>query len=159
VTETAAEPGAARRARARYATFYAGGMMFGIDVQRVQEVVRHQTITPVPLAPPEVRGLMNLRGQLVTAIDTRIRLGMEPAPRDRDQVSVVIRTEGGAASLLADEAGDVMEAGEDSFEPPPDNLPARQRDLLEGIHKLDGNLLLILSPDRVLDRGLDGKHR
>lgn len=159
MTET--EPAVGRTRSGRFATFHVGEMMFGIGVERVQEVVRFQEITPVPLAPPVIRGLMNLRGQLVTAIDTRVRLNVEAPPSDRPPMNMVIRAADGAVSLLVDEIGDVIEVSEENFEPPPENLPQRHRELLDGIYKLEGKLLLILSPDRVLERETrqDGQHR
>src|SRR3954454_16474957 len=106
----------------QYCTFTVDGHYFGVDVLRVQEVIRAQPMTRVPLAPPVVRGLINLRGQIVTAIDLRRRLGMPDRAADRPPVNVVVRTDDGAVSLLVDEIGDVIAPPEAAFERPPATL-------------------------------------
>ena len=92
----------------QYCTFYLDGHYFGVDVLKVQEVIRYQEMTRVPLAPPVVRGLINLRGQIVTAIDLRRRLDLPDRPADQLPVNVVVQTDDGAVSLLVDEIGDVL---------------------------------------------------
>jgi purine-binding chemotaxis protein CheW len=135
----------------QYCTFHLDGHYFGIDVRQVQEVIRHQKMTRVPLAPAAVRGLINLRGQIVTAIDLRRRLDLPDRPADRLPVNVVVRTDDGAVSLLVDEIGDVLAVPEAVFERPPETLRGPARDLIRGAYKLDGRLLLALDLDRVLD--------
>src|SRR3954469_16736206 len=93
----------------QYCTFYLGAHSFGLDVLKVQEIIRYQEMTRVPLAPPVVRGLINLRGQIVTAIDLRRRLELHDRPADQFPVNVVVYTDDGAVSLLVDEIGDVMD--------------------------------------------------
>src|SRR5579871_2489696 len=136
-----------------YCTFYVDGQYFGLDVLRVQEVIRYQEMTRVPLAPPVVRGLINLRGQIVTAIDLRRRLGLEDRPASQPPVNVVLRTDDGAVSLLVDEIGDVLDAPADLFERPPETLQGVARDLIQGAYKLDGRLLLVLDADKALQVG------
>src|SRR5580704_11458036 len=99
-------------------TFYLDGHYFGLDVLKVQEVIRYQEMTRVPLAPPVVRGLINLRGQIVTAIDLRRRLELSDRPADQLPLNVVVRTDAGAVSFLVDEIGDVLQVSEELFEPP-----------------------------------------
>ena len=138
-------------------TFVVGSVLFGVDVLDVQEVIRHQEMTRVPLAPPEVSGLINLRGQIVTAIDLRRRLRFDDRPVDDDQgppLNVVVRTGDGAVSLLVDEIGDVLEVAEDAFEDAPPTLAGVARDLVAGVYKLDGRLLLVLDIDRAVDLDL-----
>src|SRR6516162_5028936 len=106
----------------QYCTFYADGHYFGLDVRRVQEITRYREMTRVPLAPPVVRGLINLRGQIVTAIDLRRRLELKDRPGDQLPVNVVVQTDDGAVSLLVDEIGDVLEVPEQAFEPAPDTV-------------------------------------
>jgi purine-binding chemotaxis protein CheW len=137
----------------QYCTFVLDGHTFGIDVLRVQEVIRRQKMTRVPLAPAVVRGLINLRGQIVTAIDLRRRLGLPDRPAGEAPVNVVVRTDDGAVSLLADEIGDVLQAPGAAFERPPETLRGPARDLIRGAYKLDGRLLLILDLDRLLAAG------
>ncbi len=134
----------------QYATFSLDGMFFGVEVRKVQEVLLCQPMTPVPLAPAVISGLINLRGQIVTAIDLRRRLGLEPRPSGQPPLNVVIRTEDGGVSLLVDEIGDVLEAGPELYEPPPDNMPQKQREMVEGVYKMEGRLLLALNTDAVL---------
>ncbi len=134
----------------QYCTFYVDGVHFGIEVLQVQEVLRYQAMTHVPLAPTEIQGLINLRGQIVTAFDLRTRLQMPARADEKRPMNVVIRAEDGAVSLLVDEIGDVIETREDDFEPPPATLDEATRSLLRGIYKMDGRLLLILDCDRTL---------
>ena len=135
----------------QYSTFYLDGLFFGIPVLRVQEVLRTQQMTPVPLAPRVVSGLINLRGQIVTAIDLRRRLSLGERPPELEPMNVVIRTDDGAVSLLVDEIGDVIEVSEDAFECSPDNVADSIRGLVSGVYKLDKKLLLVLDVDRTVD--------
>jgi purine-binding chemotaxis protein CheW len=133
------------------ATFYAGDRYLGIDVTRVQEVIRHQEITRAPLAAREIRGLINLRGQIVLALDLRRRLGLDPREDGAPPMNVVIRTDEGLVSLLVDRIGDVRNVEEDLFEEPPETLQGPARELIRGAYKLDDALLLELDTDRALD--------
>jgi purine-binding chemotaxis protein CheW len=134
----------------QYCTFYVAGHYFGVEVLRVQEVIRSQEMTRVPLAPPVVRGLINLRGQIVTAIDLRRRLELGDPPADLLPVNVVVQTDDGAISLLVDEIGDVVEVSEQQFEAPPPTLQSDVRALIRGAYKLPQRLLLILDTDRAV---------
>lgn len=134
----------------QYCTFHLGDQYFGLDVLRVQEIVRHQPLTHVPLAHPMVRGLMNLRGQIVTAIDLRKRLDLPESKAVSEPVNVVLQTDDGAVSLLVDEIGDVLEVSEEHFERPPETLQGLTRDLIRGAYKLTDRLLVILDPDLVV---------
>lgn len=130
----------------QYCSFFVADACFGVDVQAVQEVIRYQEMTRVPLAPREVNGLINLRGQIVTAVDLRRRLGLPDRPAGQLPMNVVIRTaEDGAVSLLVDEIGDVLQPPPETFEPPPALLSGPTRDLVAGVHKLKDQLLLILN--------------
>jgi len=145
--------GAARQTAAtggQYSTFYVGDLFFGVDVLQVQEVLRYQQMTRVPLAPEVVEGLINLRGEIVTAIDMRRRLGLEARAEGTTPMNMVVRTGGGAVSLLVDGIGDVIEVTADTFENVPDNVEPRIRELLGGVHKLDGRLLLVLDIEKTI---------
>ena len=131
----------------QYCTFLIDGLLFGVEASRVQEVLKPQELTPVPRAPRAVSGLLNLRGEIVTALDVRTRLGLPQREGGRPSMNVVLRDEGGAVSLLVDEIGEVLDADEASFEPPPQTLRGPFRDLLSGTYKLDGKLLLVLDVD------------
>ena len=135
----------------QFCTFYLDGHYFGIDVRKVQEVIRYQAMTRVPLAHAAVRGLINLRGQIVTAVDLRRRLDLHDRPADRLPVNVVVSTDDGAVSLLVDEIGDVLNVNEGAFERAPETLTGAARDLIRGVYKLDGRLLLILDTARAVN--------
>ena len=127
----------------QYCTFRVGQMFFGLEVEQVQEVIRFQSMTRVPLAPAEVHGLINLRGQIVTAIDMRTRMGL-PHLDDELPMNVILTGDYGAVSLLVDEIGDVIEVEDELFEHPPNTLGRDVRELVRGVYKLDGQQLLIL---------------
>jgi purine-binding chemotaxis protein CheW len=124
------------------ATFRLDGDLYGVEVEHVQEVLRTQQLTRVPLAPAAVAGLINLRGQVVTAIELRERLGRPPRPEGTDAVVIVVRLHGEAVSLLVDSIADVVDVDASDFEAPPDTLEGQARGLIRGAYKLDGKLLL-----------------
>jgi len=135
----------------QFCTFFVNGLFFGVEVLKVQEVIRYQDMTRVPLAPTMIQGLINLRGQIVTAIDLRRRL--ELAPRDAEQLpmNVVVRSDDGAVSLLVDEIGDVVEIQDDIYERPPETLKGVARELVQGVYKLKERLLLILDTEKTVN--------
>ena len=135
----------------QYCTFFVGGLFFGLEVTCIQEVIRAQPLTVVPLTSGVIAGLMNLRGQIVTAIDLRARLGLPARDADQRPLNVVVRTSDGPVSLLVDEIGDVIEVSAASFERPPDTLGDEARELIRGAYKLKGRLLLVLDPARTVD--------
>lgn len=135
----------------RLCTFHLGDLFLGVPVTRVQEVIRYQPRTRVPLVSSVIHGLINLRGEIVVTIDLRHRLEIEPREDDQHAINVVVRHEDGVASLLVDEIGDVFEVTDEDFEPLPPTLKSVYRDFVTGIYKLDGRLLLVLDPDRLLD--------
>jgi purine-binding chemotaxis protein CheW len=135
----------------QFCTFFLEGLFFGVGVQKVQEVIRFQEMTRVPQAPPVVQGLINLRGQIVTAIDLRRRLQLTERGEDQRPMNVVVRTEDGPVSLLVDEIGDVVEVEEETFELPPETLRGVARELVRGVYKLKDRLLLLLDTERVVN--------
>lgn len=139
----------------QYCTFQLAGHHFGVDVLKVQEIIRFQEMTRVPLAPPVVRGLINLRGQIVTAVDLRRRLDFPDRPDGLVPVNVVVHTDDGAVSLLVDEIGDVLEVPVAAFERPPETLSGTARELIRGVYKLDAHLLLILDIGRTVTLSVD----
>lgn len=134
----------------QYGTFTIDNHLFGIEVSRIQEVIRSQRMTRVPLAPAVVGGLINLRGEIVTAIDLRRRLELPPRPDGVEPMNVVVRTRDGAVSLLVDEIGDVLDVSDETFEVPPGTVEGIALALIRGAHKLDGRLLLVLDTDRTI---------
>jgi purine-binding chemotaxis protein CheW len=131
-------------------TFHVGKYLFGVDVSLVQEVVRLQQMTPVPLAVPEIAGLINLRGEVLTAIDMRARLGLPPADGTRSRVNIVVRIDDEPVSLLVDEISGVQEVSNVPFENTPTTVDAAVRELLIGSYTLPDRLLLALNASRVL---------
>jgi len=139
-----------RNTNRQFATFFVADMYFGIEVLQVQELIRSQEITPVPLAPVVIEGLMNLRGQLVTALDMRRRLNLPPRAPDQLPMNIVVRHGEGAVSLLADEIGDVVTPPADCYEATPETLRSENIGLIECVCKLEDRLLLILDTDVLL---------
>ena len=117
-------------------------------MKSVQEVIRSLEMTRVPLAPAVVSGLINLRGQIVTAVDLRRRLELAPAPPGLPAMNVVVHSEDGAVSLLVDEIGDVLEVEDSTFELPPETLRGTVRSMLLGVHKLSDRLMLVLDTEK-----------
>jgi purine-binding chemotaxis protein CheW len=134
----------------RFATFSVADMFCGIDVGQVQEVLKYQEMTPLPLAPDVIQGLINLRGQIVTAVDLRRRFRLPERTLDRQPMNMVLRSDGGAVSLLVDEIGDVIEVDGCEHEPPPSTMDPFHRDVVEAVFKLDGKLLLALDTAKVM---------
>ena len=135
----------------QFCTFLLDGHVFGTPVSQVQEVIQYQEMTRVPLAPDAVGGIINLRGQIVSAIDLRCRLGLPPRPQGQLPINIVVRAHEGPVSLLVDEIGDVIEVDENTLESPPVTLRGFAREVLQGVYKLSGCLLLALDIDRVVD--------
>ena len=134
-----------------YCTFKVGQMNLGIAVENVQEVIRSQKLSRVPLCDSVLSGLMNLRGQIVTTIDLRRRFELPARPEvESPPMNVVIRTADGPVSLLVDEIDDVVEVALERFEHPPETLQNIHRQLIKGAFKLDERLLLILDTERAI---------
>ena len=133
-----------------YATFYVGDLYFGIPTSNVVELTKGTEITPVPLAPYAVSGLINLRGQIVTAIDMRKRLKLKPNPIADSIITVFIRNNGVLFGLSIDKVSDILELEDSKLEPPPSNMPATAYELIIGFHKLAGKLLFILDADKLI---------
>ncbi len=137
--------------RQQFCTFFLDGLRFGVDVQKVQEVVPYQEMTRVPLAPPTVLGLLNLRGQIVTGIDLRRRLELPERPSGSQPINVVLRGEDSPVSFLVDDIGEVIEVAAESCQQPPETLYARVRDLIQAVYPLEEELLLVLDTVKTLD--------
>ena len=136
-----------------YVTVMIGGQLFGLPISRVQDVFMPDRITRVPLSAPEIAGVLNLRGRIVTAIDMRRRLGLPPRTGDKPLMAVGIELKGESYGLLIDTVGEVMKLGETTLEPNPVNLDARLARVAAGVHRLDDKLMVVLDVDRVLDIG------
>ncbi len=132
-------------------TFSLEGSFFGVPVSLVQEVIRSLKVTRVPLAPFAVQGMLNLRGQIVTAIDLRRRLHLAERSGSDSPMHVVVRTPDGPVSLLVDEVGDVIEAPSEAMEAPPETIESVARPLVQGVYQLPDRLLLVLDVAKAAD--------
>ncbi|AXK81178.1 chemotaxis protein CheW [Pseudolabrys taiwanensis] len=136
-----------------YVTAMIGGQLFGMPIRSVQDVFLPERITRVPLASPEFAGVLNLRGRIVTLIDMRERLGLPPRESDATPMAVGVELRGESYGLLIDSIGEVHKLDETMREPNPINLDARLARVSSGIYRLDGQLLMLVDVDRVLDIG------
>lgn len=133
-----------------YATFTLGGEVFGVDALQVQEIVLFQKMTPVPHSPDYILGLINLRGQIVTAIDLRFRLTGEHIDINDNSMNFILKTSNGVCSVIVDDVGDVLDLGQDIMEPAPDTMKSRMREFVSQICKLENKLLCILDIDKIV---------
>ncbi len=134
-----------------YVTATIGGQLFGLPIQRVQDVFMPERLTRVPLAPPEIAGVLNLRGRIVTLIDMRDRLGLQPRTGDAPTMAIGVELAGESYGLLIDAIGEVLKLDDAGREANPINLDPRLARISAGIHRLEGQLLMLVDVDRVLD--------
>jgi len=137
-----------------YVTATVCGQLFGLPIRRVQDVFKPERVTRVPLAPPEIAGVLNLRGRIVTLIDLRRRLGFAEPDGEEERMAVGVDTRGESYGLLIDSIGEVLKLGAGTREPNPLNLEPALARVSVGIHRLDGELLVVLDVDRVLEVGV-----
>jgi purine-binding chemotaxis protein CheW len=128
-----------------------GAQLFGLRLERVRDVFVPRGLSRVPLAPPEVAGLLNLRGRIVTAIDLRRRLGLPPREDGGAPVAVGIEDRGELYGLIVDGVGDVLKLKRSTYEANPVNLDPRWTKLCAGVHRLEHGLMVVLDVDKVLD--------
>lgn len=138
-----------------YVTAMIGGQLFGLPISRVQDVFMPERLTRVPLAPNDVAGVLNLRGRIVTAINMRARLGLPNEHTDRPPMAVGVDLRGESYGLLIDSIGEVLKLPDDSREVNPVNLDPRMAKMAGGVHRLDGQLMVVLDVDRVLEIGAE----
>lgn len=136
------------------ATFYVDNAWMGVFIDQVEEINHHMDLTPVPNVRSSVRGLMNLRGEVVTVIDLRVVLGLEPAVIQRKTCNVVVRSGNERIGILADRVGDVILARRESIEPPPANVASADGRLLRGVCQLESDILAILDVEQILSSDL-----
>jgi purine-binding chemotaxis protein CheW len=136
-----------------YVTAMIGGQLFGLPIQRVQDVFIPERLTRVPLAPPEIAGVLNLRGRIVTLIDMRGRLGLGKRGDDGPPMAIGVESRGESYGLLIDSVGEVLKLDDSASEPNPINLDPRLARVSAGIHRLEGQLLMVVDVDRVLEIG------
>ena len=134
-----------------FVTFVIKDQMFGIPVLGVQDILSPDRIASIPLAPPEVRGSINLRGRIVTVIDVRVRLGLEKREADAESMGVTVEYHNELYTLLVDKVGDVIGLSNDLFEVNPGTLDAVWREYANGVYRLEGKLMVVLDVERLLD--------
>lgn len=141
----------------QFCTFRVGELLLGIEVAQIQEVLRDTKVTPVPKTPAAVSGLINLRGQIVTAVDLRTLFGFAVEENGEDgSVMLIVDSNAELHSLVVDAVGDVVEVGEDDYEEPPDTLKGEARKLIRGAYKLKSGLLLLLDGDYAMKAAAAG---
>jgi len=141
-----------------YVTFTISDQMFGIPVLRVQDILTPDRIAPVPLAPPEVRGSINLRGRIVTVIDVRVRLSLPPLENAGEgNMGVTVEQDHDLYTLLVDKIGDVIGLSKEHYEKNPGTLDPLWREFSSGVFRLDEKLMVVLDIDRLLDLSDDKK--
>ena len=133
-----------------FVTLTLAGQLCGVPVLAVREVITNSKIVRVPLAPSEIAGNINLRGRIVTAVDTRCRLGLEPAPDTADRVALVAENEGALYALLIDQVQEVLSLRMDMIEETPSNLSSTWRQFSTGVFRLPERLMVVLDIDRLL---------
>jgi purine-binding chemotaxis protein CheW len=144
------EAPSANTKKLQFVTIRLGKQLFGIPVEKVQDVLNPQRITKVPLSPAEVAGVLNLRGRIVTAIDLRVRLGLPKDENVSKARSVVVEINGDLYCLLVDSVGDVLTLPEDRFAPVPENLSHGWKEVSSGIFKLDKELMIVLQENKLI---------
>ena len=144
---------AADGAITEFVTAMIGGQLFGLPISRVQDVFMPDRLTMVPLAPADVAGVLNLRGRIVTAIDMRARLGLPKSTDDKPPMAMGVDLRGESYGLLIDQIGEVLKLPDDSRETNPVNLDPRMATMASGVHRLNGQLMVVLDVDKVLEIG------
>lgn len=140
---------------ADYVTMIVSGQLFGIPVLEVHDVFVPTKLAHVPMAPPEIAGVLNLRGRIVTAIDLRQRLGYSPRLAGEKCMAIVIEHQGEPYSLLADSVGEVLSLEAALFDKNPSNLDPKLQDISEGIFRLEEDLLVVMQLDKII-HAIDG---
>jgi purine-binding chemotaxis protein CheW len=144
-------------AMAEYVTAVIGSQLFGLAISRVQDVFMPERLTRVPLSSSEIAGVLNLRGRIVTVVNMRARLGLPKATDRKPPMAVGVDLRGESYGLLIDQIGEVLRLPEENRDANPVNLDPRMAKLAGGVHRLDGQLMVVLDVDRVLEIAPDAK--
>lgn len=134
-----------------YVTIHVDTQEFGVPVKQVRDVLRRQPVTPVPMAPHAIAGLLNLRGRIVTAIDVRKRLGLPSLASDIEAVTIVVEHDGELYALIVDSVGDVLPADERRVEAVPAVLDPQWRAIAAAVYLTDSGLIVLVDIARLLD--------
>lgn len=141
----------------QYVTVVIGSQLFGLPISQVHDVFVPEKVTQVPLAPPEVEGVLNLRGRIVTAINMRRKLHLKPNDADQGMMAVGIEYKGESYGLVIDAVGEVLNLPRKEMEANPSNLDFRWAEISGGVHRLDGRLMVVLDVDRLLSSLIEPK--
>lgn len=133
-----------------YITLFIGGQLFGAAVSRIHDVFAPSSITPVPLGPREVAGVLNLRGRIVTAIDSRARLGLPPRDQTASIMAIGIEKGNESYGLIIDEVGEVMTLDDKDREDVPANLDSIWAQIAQGVYRLEERLMIVMDIDKIL---------
>ena len=148
-------------ANQRYSTFFLNGICFGVPIEKVQEVLEYQEVTRVPLSPPLWPGIINLRGQILTTMDTKIRLGLNSGEPNGNPMMIVVRTSEGPMNLLVDRIGGVIDVDPGLFEKPTETIKRAIRDATTHVCKLEQHLMMVLDIEKLIqlpkDKDVAGK--
>ena len=137
--------------REDFVTFIVEDQLFGIPIIQVQDILSPETIASIPLAPPEVKGSINLRGRIVTVIDVRVRLGLAKRDGEDTGMAVTVEHQHELYTLLVDRVGDVIGLSKNSYESNPGTLSPHWREFANGIYRLEKELMVVLDVDHLLD--------
>jgi len=149
------EPRQAHEELLQLVGFRVGGEEFGIDILRVQEIIRAQQLTRVPNSPEFMEGVMNLRGKIIPVIALRKRFGLEQAPPDKQNRIVVVEIQDTVLGFIVDSVSEVLRIPADTVEPPP-RLGLVEREYVSGVGKVGDRLLILLDADRLMGGSADG---
>lgn len=137
-----------------YVTLRVENQLFGVDASVVHDVFHPRGLTPVPLARPEISGVLNLRGRIVTAVCARTRLGLPPRAEGAESMAIGLEVGGDSYGLIVDSVDEVLKLDDEKFHAPPANTPQRWLDMITGVFRLDNELLIALNAHKILDSGL-----
>ncbi|MEM1303798.1 MAG: chemotaxis protein CheW [Planctomycetota bacterium] len=151
MSTTLAEQRAAEIGEQQFATFYVGELLLGVDIRHVQEINRQLDITPVPNAPPHVRGVINLRGEVATVIDLRTKLGLPKSEATPATRNLIVHSQDEPIGLWVDRIGDILTVAPEQIAPPPANVDGVDGRFFRGVHTMDTEIVVLLDVDHVLN--------
>jgi purine-binding chemotaxis protein CheW len=150
MTTTSTPIGAVGGEVLQLATFYVADLCLALEIEQIQEIIRFIPVTAVPHAPPEVRGVINLRGEVTTVIDLRTLLGMPPSPTLADRRTLIVRAQGESIGLIVDRVADITAVHSQSLLPPPANVGTVDGQFFRGVSQRDDEIIVLLNLDEAL---------
>lgn len=138
----------------QYATFYVGSSLLGLDISAVQEINRNLKLTKVPLGPPSVRGVMNLRGEVVTVLDLQMLLEQRPAETTQKSRNMIVKCDGELIGILVDRVADIVSISSSDIMPPPTNLSGSESRIVRGVYQMENSLVMVVIPKEIYQLSL-----